>query len=470
MTQQEHSALESVFNGTDTARLVLQYVDFRYLKNVRLVCHCMRAAVDRSVGTLKLSFGAVTNNTTAHTELLSKLDTWKSVKKLVVRNGTEFDVVDVLDGAEVRWPRLSVVVLEGCRIITDTVDQLGDEDSEVGRSIYERTNKAPLPAATAAVAAALSIERLKTLKFMFTQLPEGFIESIIRHRGSSIRTLTVMGSGLHAVPDIDVPGLESLEFTENIETGDEEELLQKPIIPYGCITRNLVSLDISYNILCPQNAWVLFSQTHFENLKSLKVRGCWLDETHLYHFMDSWWPALEFLDLSENCMNTVDAYQYLALAHLPKLHVLHASRPTRCHADALDGLVYSRWPCLEYLYLEEMEVSGKGMRGLLLADMPKLCFLSLHNSILSAGALELMPTGRWTALRELDIGGDEHGVEVRRTVPALSRRKWLTLESLVLRHSGLTSQRAKSNDRKAYIELQKSMPRCKIIIEPLHRM
>lgn len=446
----------AAFECQDIAAQIIRKIDFEDVSSMRETCRSLRAAVDQAVGQVKLECRLLPNQMACldECELLLMLSRWPRVRRVVIRNATFVNVSCVTASVLKVWPYLQRLKYQFCLLDGN----VGEEEIELDLSGYF----------------ALHAKELRVLEFFYSRVSETTLNRILFVDMPNLRVVSLRGMGIETVPiglsTRASSRIRKLEYVDNIrQPSSADDVVAQPIFGTVFDFSGLIKLDISCNILSPKDASIMFQQQNFPNLQRLKMSQCGLMHTHLDHLSTAFWPSLEHLDLSDNLLGTAMDIGSLALLQAPRLKSLNVSAQRNSHPDALEGFTMSSWPLLEYLYLEDLSIGVMGIKGLASCRMNLLKLASFYNSSISADALTIFSSIHWPNIRQIDFGGNEHGVEVRRIVECFVNTNYPKLERLILRHSGRTSARSKTIDRKARIQLQQLLPQTRIEIEDLER-
>eukprot|EP00890_Picochlorum_soloecismus_P006098 jgi/Picsp_1/648/NSC_00644-R1_---NA--- len=443
----------AAFECHDIAAQIIRKIDFEDISNIRATCRSLRVAVDQAVGQVKLECRLLPQGVCCDgCEPLLMLSRWPRVRRVVIRNATVVNVSCVTASVLKVWPYLQRLKYQFC-LLDDNVE----EENELDLSGYF----------------ALHAKQLRILEFFYSRISENTLNSILLVDMPNLRVVSLRGMGIETLPiglSTRPSGIRKLEFVDNIrQPSSADEVVVQPIFSKVFDFSGLLKLDISCNILSPEDASIVFQQQKYPNLQRLKMSQCGLMYTHLDHLSTAFWPSLEHLDLSDNLLGTATDIGSLASLQAPRLKSLNVSAQRNSHPDALEGFTMSSWPLLEYLYLEDLSIGFIGIKGLASCRMNRLKLASFYNSSISADALTVFFTIHWPNIRKIDFGGNEHGVEVRRIVQCFANANYPKLEKVILTHSGRTSARSKTLDRKARIQLQQLLPQTRIEIEDLDR-
>ncbi|WPT14416.1 hypothetical protein PSENEW3_00000546 [Picochlorum sp. SENEW3] len=460
-THSTPSSVERVFECQDVANLVLRGLchNKNTLRNIRLSCKLLCHAIDSwTVSTLVLDYRVLyAVRDTLEDEIRRRRGKWEMVRHIIFRAFSEDMFKETVSLALEAWPRLTWIEFDGCDFSRDYLDCTKDGLQHCRKIIMNNC--------------LVRGERLVDIVKL-------------GHPVLAIQLCTWMGEQKPHFPDVrgcsdnSTNGLHTLAFTHNIVRPVDQEI-QRPLFEYFSLPfyqERLERLDLSGNKICPDNLRILLHLGEFHKLKKLRLQDCGLHEAHAQMFLDCCaMPQLKHLDLSLNKLGTQVSLYYLSCSHqlTSQLELLDISAQWYFHDDALAGFSFAAdpWTSLKKLNLEEIQVNAIGMRGLLQASMPSLECLSLYDSIISADALTVLAGSRLlrNQLRILDLSGTNDGVEVRRLAPCFlaENLEECRLETLLLRHSGLTSARSKSFDRKAFRQLQRCLPKTDIQILPV---
>ena len=455
------SSVERVFECRDVANLVLRGLchNKNTLRNIRLSCKILCHAVDAwTVSTLVLDYRVLYPVRDRLAEYMRRRGRkWEMVRHIIFRAFSEDMFKDTFYLALEAWPRLSWIEFDGCDLSRDYLHCTKDGLQHCRKIVIKNS----------LVSDQRLVELVKLGEPIFT-----------------IQQCTWMGEEKPHFPDVrdyddsSTSGLHTVSFTYNIVRPVEQEI-QRPLFEYFSLPfyqERLERLDLSGNMICPDNLRILLHLGEFHKLKKLRMQDCGLHEAHAQVFLDCCaMPQLKHLDVSMNKLGTQVSLYYLSCSYqlTSQLELLDISAQWYFHDDALAGFSFAAdpWTSLKELNLEEIQVNAIGMRGLLQASMPSLECLSLYDSIISADALTVLAGSRLlrNQLRTLDVSGTNNGVEVRRLAPCFLQENLeeCRLETLLLRHSGLTSARSKSFDRKALRQLQRCLPTTDIQILPV---
>ena len=457
--QSTTSSIERVFECQDVSNLVLRRVcqSKTAMRNIRLSCKMLCHAVDAwTVSTLVLDYRVLyAVRDTLVEDMRRRSRKWEMVRHVIFRAFSEDMFKEIFYLALEAWPRLVWIQFDGCDFSRDHLECTWDGLQNCRKIIMNNC-----------------LVCNQHLAHMVTLGQPVF----------AIQQCTWMHEEKPHFPDIrdcnGDSGLHTLVFTQNIVRPVNQET-QRPMFEYfsqGFYHERLERLDLSGNMICPENLRILLHLGEFRKLKKLRLQDCGLHEAHAQMFLDcSAMPQLKHLDLSMNKLGTQVSLYYLSCSQqlTRQLEHLDISAQMYFHDDALAGFSFAidPWISLQELNLEETQVNAIGMRGLLQASMPSLEGLSLYDAAISADALTVLSESHLlrNQLRILDVSGTNNGVEVRRVAACFPSEtlEQCRLEILLLRHSGLTSARSKSSDRRALRQLQRCLPRTDIQIIPI---
>lgn len=447
----------AAFECRDIAAQIIRKVGFEDISSIRATCRSLREAVDQAVGQVRLECRLLAHDASLETpldclddrELLLMLSRWPRIRHVVIRNATSVNVSRVTASVLKVWPYLHRLKYQFCHL-----DDQEEEDLDLAGYF------------------ALHANQLRVLDFFYSKISENTLNSILFVDMPNLSAVSLRGTGIRILPTGLSTGrsrIRKLEFVDNVRQPSSVDEVAQPIFSKMFDFSGLIKLDISCNVLSPEDASIVFQQQKFPNLRRLKMVKCGLMYTHLDHLSTTFWPSLEHLDLSDNLLGAAMDIGSLALLQAPRLKSLNVSAQRNSHPDALQGFTLSSWPVLEFLYLEDLHIGFIGIKGLASCRMDRLKLASFYNSSISADALTIFSSIHWPNIRQIDFGGDEHGVEVRRVVECFAKASYSKLEKVILRHSGRTSARSKTLDRKAKIQLQQLLPHTRIEIESLDR-
>lgn len=456
--------IADAFECQDIAAEIIRKVIFLDISSLRLTCRLMREAVDQVVEQVKLECRLVpqqavcSDDCTVTCELLRVLSRWPRIRRAEIRNANTVDVSCVVTASVLKsWPCLQRLRYTFCQMDVSNLNTEAEEDV-----CKEKLSDV-------AGCFALHARQLEVLEFDYSRISENALDGILSMDMPKLHVVSLKGVGIQTVPVGLSSRIRKLDFVDNIRQQSNEDRVLRPIFSKVFDFSRLVKLDISSNTLSLEDANMVFQQQKYPNLQRLKMSKCKLMYTHLDHFSTAFWPSLEHLDVSDNFLGTAMDIGSLASLRAPRLKSLNLSDQRNSHPDALEGFTMTSWPQLQYLYLEDLRIGFIGIQGLASCRMNQLQIASFYNSSISADALTIFSTIHWPNIRQIDFGGDEHGVEVRRIVECFTNSNYPKLEQVILRHSGRTSARSKTLDRKARIQLQKLLPQTRIVIEELYR-
>lgn len=418
---------------------LLSQLDRRALRETN---RATRDAIDCRVSKIRLE---LENTGIAHAPLqVSVGDQWSAATSVWISDcQNSWALERIIAGASIRWPYLNDLCLTDCQF-----DETGAILSLLTGQRWQHLTALDLEACALSSGAVEMLARLDAPNLCRLDLSSNFIQSVqgLRHVpwGTSLKSLALCHNrrlDISQAADIFVTGFPTLE-----------EL-------------NLCGVPVKE----PSMHALVLAVSQLTCLRRLILRKCGLDDAGVMSYFEACgsWDHLRHLDVGYNEIRLDRSLNSLARASMSSLRSLSLSGNTNLHADALSSFAASNWPLLERFRISDVHIRAKGMEGLTRARLPSLRTLGLHNCFMSWCALDVLADrGSWPQLRRLDLGG-RNGVQIRRAGSsfAMASQSWDRLSTLTLKPMDLTSVRAKTYDRLAFLRLRKRWPELIIIFQ-----
>ena len=214
----------------------------------------------------------------------------------------------------------------------------------------------------------------------------------------SIRRLDITNKGIEALTKKpEWPNLRKLDASNNKIQDEGLEILtcgKWPLLEHIVLR----SLDIS-----SQGIQILIgSRANWSNLKKLEVAGNPIGNKGIEILVSSDWPLLEDLGFEKTEITDEGLEILTRKSNWPNLKGLNISG-NEIHDEGLGILAHGKWPLLERLYLDSLEITEKGLTSIAsISEWPNLKLIDLsYNENIGEKGLGDFALGKWPFLETL---------------------------------------------------------------------